>query len=136
MEVVQQLIRRAAFRSEAALSGARMVFCLGFGLRFFGTDLGQSDDGDLHRWLMVFVIAVPIAFSVAILLRFYWDRLDQRWLTASVLFDAAVSTLGLATNVVYPGSLYRGILGIPDTAGCPFDLPCWAFSQIRSDSPY
>jgi signal transduction histidine kinase len=118
MEVVDGLIRRAAFRSEASLSAARMLFCLGFGLRFFGTDLFESDSsGGVHRLLMLLVIGVPIVFSAVVLHKFVRDALDARWLAASVLLDAVISTVGLGTNVVYPGSLYRGILAIPDTAG-------------------
>jgi signal transduction histidine kinase len=118
MEVVERLIQRAAFRSEAALSAGRILFCLAFGLRFFGTDLAESDSsGGLHRWLIFLVVAVPIAFSLTVLHRFMNEALDLRWLAGSVLLDATISTAGLATNVLYPGSLYRGILAIPDTAG-------------------
>src|SRR5262245_8798643 len=118
MEVVERLIRRAAFRSEAALSAARTLFCLGFGVRFFGTDLARFDpSGGLHRSLIFLVVAAPIAFSAVVLYKFLKDTLDIRWLAGSVLLDCAISTLGLGTNVVYPGSLYRGILAIPDTAG-------------------
>ena len=117
MEVVGRLIRRAAFRSEVALSGARLLFCLGFALRYFGTDLFQSHTGGLHRAVMLTVIATPIAFSVAVIHRFVKGRLGARWLAASVLLDATIATAALGTNVIYPGSLYRGILAIPDTAG-------------------
>lgn len=116
MQVVERLIERAAFRSEAALSAVRIVFCLGLVVRFFGSGLSDAaSDGALLA--AVTLPALPVVFSVVVIYRFKIDHLSMSWLAASVLLDAMLSTSGLFTTVVHPESDYRGILHTPDTAG-------------------
>jgi signal transduction histidine kinase len=118
MQVVERLIQQAAFRSEAAFSAARLLFCAAFGIRAFSAGFPESDSsGPVHAALVWLIPGLPMAFSALVLHRFWTKRLTMRWLAASVLLDALLCTLGLGTNVIFPGSLYRGALGSPDTAG-------------------
>jgi signal transduction histidine kinase len=118
MQVVERLIQQAAFRSEAALSAARLTFCAAFGVRAYSAGFPESDaSGPLPGVLVWLVPALPMVFSAIVIHRFWIDKLTTRWLGASVLLDALLCTLGLSSNVIFPGSLYRGALGSPDTAG-------------------
>lgn len=113
--VVDDIVRRTAFRWETFISGARGAFCAAVLVRLVVTNIGESG-GVARLSLEAPMLAFMIAFSVFTVMRARRGIGGEGILIASVCFDAVGCSYALATNVIAPTEQYQGILRMPDVA--------------------
>ena len=114
-QVVEDIVRQAAFRWEAAISAVRATFCVIVLARLVVT--GVSGQYGSARMIMGTPLLVAlVGFSIWAVARVRSGRATGRLLVLSVAVDAIGCFLALATNVLAPWSVYDGILRIPDFA--------------------
>lgn len=107
----ERVLQEAALKGEAAICVARSLFCAAVVIRF----LALGGASSLPRALAELGPAtVAIAFSSLVLRRYAAGTLTVGIIVPSVVVDAVVCFAMLLTNVLWPGSHYRGILIGPD----------------------
>ncbi len=114
---VASIVDGSTRASERWISSARAVFCVAAIVR--RASFGGLWDGDrvpTGALVMVPAVAVTAAFSIWIVRRTRRPAFPRGLLYASVSIDAAVCFLALASNVLWPAAVYRGVLGHPDVA--------------------
>jgi signal transduction histidine kinase len=116
---VDALMLAAASRAEAVLSLVRIPFAVGLLVRYIA--MGAPWDGAPHAVtrtaaeITLTALAVGLStFFLAHVLRH--GRLSWPWLVVSVIVDTTVGMSLLASNSLFPGDAYRGILSGHDLA--------------------
>lgn len=115
--VAKRLLRESANRGEAIISLARTGFCIVILGRFLFIEAHETESERLWRaavevpLLMFAILASIAAFSAAQIHRF-----NEHGLSAMSVIDAAVCSLSLAVNVLWPDKEYLGLLRMPDVA--------------------
>lgn len=115
---IHRLADAAATRAEAALSGARLLFCVAMLLRFLSMEESWGDADGLTRSLLVIPgTLAATAYSAGAIAWWWRGRLvPLQALWVSVSLDILIGVLALASNGLFPGDGYRGILSGPDLA--------------------
>lgn len=114
---LEAMLEDAALRGETAIAIIRGLFVLAVLGRFFLLGITYADEHvPMGTALVVGPSLLALGFSAVYLLVRSRRRASARWLAPSVTLDAAVCFALLLSNVLWPGSLYRGILLGPDVA--------------------
>ncbi len=115
--LLEEFLRRASLRGEAAVAVARAVVCALALLRILGVYGAGLAALDPKPWSSAAGLGAGLLFSVVSLVRMRRpDGLRLR-LVLSVLVDTAVVVVALAPILIWPHPDYRGILRELDTAG-------------------
>lgn len=111
------ILEQAARTAEKRISTMRVLFCLLVGARFVILLATQDDPNETGRAAqMLPATASAIIFSFWMFRRLRRPDDVRRALLASVVVDAVVCSIVIASNVVWPFPGYQGVLLLPETA--------------------
>ena len=112
----REALRDAAQRAEFGLSIVRTVFCVLIALRFLSLVEVEGPGDSLRGVLLLLAAVLGIAFSLRVIALLRKGKVSGRLLGMSVVADAAICTVALLSNVLWPFPEYRGVLLLPETA--------------------
>lgn len=113
-QAVYEVIARAQTRGEWWVSLARVCLVAGAAARAPFLWLSFGGEPEAKLWLAAIPALSALAFSIYVLLAFRARTAPAYLLGVSVTLDAVICFLSLATNSIWPGPGYPGILALPD----------------------
>ncbi len=132
-QAVADVIARAQTRGEWLVSLVRLLLVTSGVARtawMWSGDAVAPDPGRL--WLSLVPALTAMGFSVWVLVAFRERAAPPLLFSVSVALDALLCFLGLATNTLWPGPLYPGLLAMPDIS---FLLVITAIAGLRLSLP-